>query len=224
MKTPKPNPAPQTVKILIVDDHPAVREGLSIKIAWEPGLEVCGEADDVPEALKLIATNKPDIVIVDISLKTGDGLDLIKRVRLQNKSVRMLVWSMYPESLYAERALRAGAQGYINKEQATDRIIEAIRRILAGKTYLSEPMTEKILKNANMDHHETIPGVPVEKLSDRELEAFQLFGQGLNTHEVARKMHVATKTVGTYRARIKLKLGLENIQQLIRTAANWVTK
>ncbi len=214
----------KAVKVLIVDDHPAVREGLATKLAWEAGLEVCGEADDVAEALKLFASTEPDVIIVDISLKTGNGLDLIKRIKLRNDTARILVWSMYPDSLYAERALRAGALGYINKEQATDKIIEAIRRILTGKVYLSEPMAEKILIRASRGSHEAPPGPPVESLSDRELETFQLIGQGLDTHEIARKMHVSSKTVDTYRARIKEKLGVENFHQLIQTAANWITE
>src|SRR5579863_4075647 len=193
----------KAVKVLIVDDHPAVREGLAIKLTWEAGLEVCGEADDVAEALKLFAATEPDVIVVDISLKNGNGLDLIKRLKLRDDSVRVLVWSMYPDSLYAERALRAGALGYINKEQATDKIIEAIRRVLAGKVYLSEPMAEKILMRASRGSHDAPPGPPVESLSDRELETFQLIGHGLDTHQIAQKMRVSSKTVDTYRARIK---------------------
>src|SRR5437899_1901145 len=138
----------QTVKrarILIVDDHPAVREALASRINRQPDLEVCGEAADVCKAMRLVADTKPDLAVVDISLKTDSGIDLIKRIKDRNDTVRVLVWSMHSESLYAGRALRAGARGYINKDQATDKIVEAIRRVLEGKVYLSDTMAEKML-------------------------------------------------------------------------------
>ena len=135
-------------RVLIVDDHPAVREALAIRIGRQRDLEVCGEAADMSEALRLIADARPDVAVVDISLKDGDGIDLIKRIRDRDDRVRILVWSMHSEALYAERALRAGALGYVNKEQATDTIVEAIRRVLAGKVYLSDAMTERMLHRA----------------------------------------------------------------------------
>ena len=133
-------------RILIVDDHPAVREALALRISRQPDLEVCGEAADMSEALRLVASTKPDVAVVDISLKSGNGIDLIKRIIDRNKRIRILVWSMHGESLYAERALRAGALGYINKDQATDTIVEAIRRVLAGKVWLSEATAQRMLQ------------------------------------------------------------------------------
>jgi DNA-binding NarL/FixJ family response regulator len=213
---------PKVARVLIVDDHPAVREGLAIRLTRQPGLEVCGEADDEGQALKLVATTDPDIVIVDISLKSGSGIDLIKRIRQRDDSIRMLVWSMHPDSLYAERAMRAGAMGYINKEQATDSIVEAIRQVLAGKIYLSEPISDRLLHRAVGGEPEALERSPVEALSDRELETLQFVGQGLDRHQMAQKMHVSPKTVETYLARIKDKLGLESGRQLVQFAIQWV--
>ena len=138
----------RAARVLIVDDHPAVREALAIRISTESGLKVCGEAADVPEALRLVEATDPDVAVIDIALKTGDGIDLIRRIKSRDQRIRMLVWSMYGENLYAERALRAGAMGYLDKEQATSTIIEAIRHVLGGKVYLSAAMTEKLLKRS----------------------------------------------------------------------------
>src|SRR5579871_6079740 len=135
-------------RVLIVDDHPPVREALALRIGRQPDLEVCGEAADLGEALRLVADTEPDLAVVDISLKSGNGIDLIKRIKDRNDRVRMLVWSMHSESLYAERALRAGALGYINKDQATDKIVEAIRRVLDGKVWLSETVAERLLQQS----------------------------------------------------------------------------
>lgn len=214
--------SPATARLLIVDDHPAVREGLAIRLARQADLTICGEADDIASALELVAATKPDIVIVDISLKGGNGLDLIKRLKQRDSSVRLLVWSMYPDSLYAERAMRAGAMGYINKEQATDRIVEAIQHVLAGKVYLSTPMSERVLIRAVSGDSPTFEHSPVESLSDRELECFRMIGLGQETAEIAREMHVSPKTVETYRARIKEKLRLVTGRQLLQAAIQWV--
>ncbi|MBM4072765.1 MAG: response regulator transcription factor [Planctomycetes bacterium] len=209
-------------RVLIVDDHPAVREALALRISSLPDLDVCGEAADLPTALQLVAEKKPDIAIIDISLKNGDGLDLIKRIRARAADVRMLVWSMHTESLYAERALRAGAQGYITKEQATERIVEAIRQVLAGKVYLSAAMTEMLLRRAVGDGS-GLPGrSPVESLADRELEVYRLIGKGIKTADVAQQLHLSVKTVETYRDRIREKLDLSNGTELVRHAALWL--
>jgi DNA-binding NarL/FixJ family response regulator len=208
-------------RVLIVDDHPVVREGLALWIARQPDLEVCGEAADVATALQLVAATRPDVAVIDISLKAGNGLDLIKRLRSRDDSVRMLVWSMYSESLYAERALRAGALGYVNKEHAADQILEAIRRVLAGKVYLSEPLADRLLLRAVGGGEAPAGRSPVDLLSDRELEVFRLIGQGLDTHQAAERMHVSPKTVETYRARIKEKLGLKDGAGLVRCALQW---
>ncbi len=208
-------------KIVIIDDHPSTREGLSTRIALEPDLQVCGEADDIIGGLELIKQKLPDLAIVDISLKTGNGIDLIKQVKDKFRNVRMLVWSMYDESLYAERALRAGALGYINKVNVTDTIIEAIRTVLGGEVFLSPDMSAKVLRRMVSGKHR-IDQAPVDTLSDRELETFRLIGHGLNTSDIANKMHLSPKTVETYRARIKEKIGVKYMSELTREATRWV--
>jgi DNA-binding NarL/FixJ family response regulator len=209
-------------KVLIVDDHPAVREALTIRIAAQPDLEVCGEAADVNDALRLAAANEPDVAVIDIALKTGNGIDLIKRLKARNDRFRAIVWSMYSEDLYAERALRAGAMGYITKEQATGKIIEAIRQVLAGKVYLSPAMTDKLLKRTVGAASQEPGQSPLEMLSDRELEVFRLIGQGLKTQEIAAQLHLSVKTVETYRDRIREKLGLAGGTELARSALQWM--
>lgn len=198
----------QAVRVLIVDDHPAVREALTIRCSREPDLEVCGEATDVTEALQVLDATNPDVAVIDISLKSGDGIDLIKRIKARNDSVWLLVWSMYSESLCAERALRAGALGYINKEQATDEIIVAIRRVLDGKVYLSETISENLLYRAVGKGSQRVDRSPLDTLSDRELEVLRRTGQGLKTQEIATQLHLSIKTVETYRDRIRAKLAL----------------
>jgi DNA-binding NarL/FixJ family response regulator len=212
----------EPARVLIVDDHPAVREALSIRISKVPDLVVCGEAEDEGSALQLVTSLKPDVAIIDISLKTGDGIDLIKRIKSRDDNVRMLVWSMHSESLYAERALRAGALGYITKEQATDRIVEAIRQVLDGKVYLSPAMTDKLLQRAVGDGGGSLGHSPVESLSDRELEVFRMIGRGVKTHEIAAQLHLSIKTVETYRDRIRTKLSLADGAELARYALQWV--
>jgi len=210
------------VRILIVDDHPVVREGLAMHLASQPDLEVCGEAEDVPGALALLASVRPDMAIIDISLKNGNGLDLIRRIKDRHDAVRILVWSMYPENLYAERALRAGAHGYLNKGHVTHHVLDAIRAILQGKVYVSGELADQLLRRVV---GKTAPEPsPISRLSDRELEVFQLMGQGRTTESIAERMHVSPKTVETYRARIKEKLGLSNITELIQRAAQWVVE
>jgi DNA-binding NarL/FixJ family response regulator len=209
-------------RVLIVDDHPAVREALALRIGRQPDLEVCGEAADMSEALRLVADTQPDVAVVDISLKTGNGIDLIKRIKDRNDHVRMLVWSMHSESLYAERALRAGALGYVNKDQATDRIVAAIRRVLAGKVYLSEAMAERMLQRTVGGAREEVTRSTVEALADRELEVFRLIGGGAKTAEIAERLHLSVKTVETYRDRIRRKLDLSDGTRLSHYATQWV--
>ncbi len=212
------------VQVLIVDDHPAVREALALRIGHQPDLRVCGEAADMTEALRLLGETRPDVAVVDISLKTGSGLDLIKRIKDRDDHVRILVWSMHSESLYAERALRAGALGYVTKDQATDKIIEAIRRVLEGKVYLSDPMVERMLQRSVGQKGEKPPRLAVEELADRELEVFRLIGQGVKTAEIAKRLHLSVKTVETYRDRIRQKLGLADGAELVHTATQWVVE
>jgi DNA-binding NarL/FixJ family response regulator len=211
-------------RVVIVDDHPAVREALALRIGRQPDMEVCGEAADMSEALRLVADTQPDLAVVDISLKTGNGIDLIKRLRDRNDRVRMLVWSMHSESLYAERALSAGALGYINKDQATDKIVEAIRRVLAGKVWLSETMAERMLQRAVGKRRQEPTRSPVDALADRELEVFRLIGQGVNTATIAKQLHLSVKTVETYRDRIRQKLDLENGTKLAHYASQWMMR
>ena len=209
-------------KVLIVDDHPAVREGLAIRISGQPDLKVCGEAADIGEAMQLVTNTHPDIVIIDISLKNGNGIDLIKRIKARGESIRMLVWSMYSEFLCAERALRAGAMGYINKGQATDDIIEAIRAVLDDKIYVSDKLAERVLHRSIGRSTEDLQHAPVENLSDREREVFELIGSGLNSEQMAEKINISPKTVQTYRARIKQKLRISRGSQLVQRAVKWV--
>jgi DNA-binding NarL/FixJ family response regulator len=218
----KRNQTKKRARILIVDDHPAVREALASRIGRQPDLEVCGEAADMSEALRLVADTQPDLAVIDISLKTGCGIDLIKRIKARNDSVHMLVWSMHSESLYAERALRAGALGYINKDQATDKIVEAIRRVLEGKVYLSDTMAEKMLQRAVGAGRKEPTRSPLDVLADRELEVFRLIGQGVKTAEIAERLHLSVKTVETYRDRIRQKLDLSDGTELAHYATQWV--
>jgi DNA-binding NarL/FixJ family response regulator len=214
------NPS-SVARVLIVDDHPSVREGLASRISRQPDLEVCGEAADIADALHALETSRPDVVVVDISLKTGNGIDLIKRIKIRDSSIRILAFSMYPDSLYAERALRAGALGYINKENTTGRILDAIRAVRDGEIYLSEETTKRLL-HRSIGRTDKARVSLVESLSNRELEIFELLGEGLTTNQVAARLHLSVYTVDTYRRRIRQKLSLQNAAELINAAAQWV--
>lgn len=216
------NKTKKRARILIVDDHPAVREALALRIGRQPDLEVCGEAADTTEALSLIGETRPDVAVVDISLKTGNGIDLIKRIKDRNDLVRILVWSMHSELLYAERALRAGALGYVNKDQATDTIVAAVRRVQEGKVWLSEAMAERMLQRAVGGGRQEARCSPLDALADRELEVFRLIGQGVKTVEIAERLHLSVKTVETYRDRIRQKLDLDDGTKLAHYATQWV--
>src|SRR5271165_3035596 len=218
----KRNQPKKRSRILIVDDHPAVREALAYRISRQPDLEVCGEAADIAETLRIISETHPDLAVIDISLKSGNGIDLIKRIKDRNDGVRMLVWSMHTESLYAERALRAGALGYVNKDQATDKIVEAIRRVLQGKVYLSDAMAEKMLHRAVGGGPKDVTPLPLDVLADRELEVFRLIGQGVKTAEIAERLHLSVKTIETYRDRIRQKLDLSDGTELAHYATKWM--
>jgi DNA-binding NarL/FixJ family response regulator len=209
------NPA---ARVLIVDDHPAVREALATRIATQPDLAVCGEAADLAEALQIAAATDPDVAVIDIGLKTASGIELIKRLKARNDKVRMVVWSMYSEELYAERALRAGAMAYLTKEKGSGQIIDAIREVLAGNVYLSASMTRKLLKRTVGQGPQDSGRAGMDALSDRELEVFRLIGQGLKTQEIAAQMHLSVNTVETYRDRIRAKLHLSDGLELARCA------
>ena len=210
-----------TTKVLIVDDHPAVREGLAVRISAQPDLEVCGEADDIPQALEMAKANTPDVAIIDIQLKNGNGLDLVDRLKAMDKSIRVLVWSMYRDDIYAQRALRAGALGYINKECATGRIVEAIRSVRDGKIYLAEDTAQHMLAQSCAAVGQNQPA-GVEALSDRELEVFRMIGQGLTASQIASRLHRSSHTVEAHRQAIKRKLGLKTAAELNRSAVQWM--
>ena len=210
----------QPIKILLVDDHPLVREGLVNLIRQQPDMEIAGEAANEPHALELVGRVQPDVAIVDITLENGSGIELIKSIKAIHPAVKSLVLSMHDESLYAERALRAGARGYIMKREAAKKIIEGIRCVLAGQLYVSEKiaamMAEKFVEGRTAES-----ATPVEQLSNRELEVFQLLGRGLNTRQIADHLHIGFKTVQAYNARIKEKLKLTNATELLREALRW---
>lgn len=211
----------QRRRVLIVDDHPIVREGLRALISQQPDLEVCGEAEGTTDAMELVGSSQPDIAVVDISLKDGDGLELIRRIKQSDHSVRVLVSSMHDEGLYARRSLRAGALGYVSKENAARQIVDAIRRVLEGRIYLSEKISDQLL--TQLLRLEDDPDYrSVESLSDRELEVFRCIGQGQTTREIATRLSLSVKTVETYRQRIREKLALRNGAELARRASQWV--
>jgi DNA-binding NarL/FixJ family response regulator len=213
---------PHAAKVLIVDDHPAVREALAMRIAASPDLDVCGEASNLIDALKLVEETHPDLAVIDVSLAGGDGLDLIKRIKARDLDVKMLVWSMHSETLFAQRALRAGAAGYISKEQATSQIVEALRNVLAGKIHLSPAMTETLLRRAASPGGDGLNRSPIDLLSDREIEVLRLIGQGQKTVAIAQKLSLSVKTVETYRDRIRHKLNLTDGNTLLLYAMQWV--
>jgi DNA-binding NarL/FixJ family response regulator len=205
-------------RILIVDDHPLVRAGLAQLIGDCPDLEVCAEAADMAEALKQIDSTNPDLAIIDLSLAGGSGLDLIEHIKSRNGNILMLVASMHDEMLYAERVLAAGARGYINKQEAQESIIRAIRQVLSGKVYLSEAMTERMLSgmvDAGPEKRD------IDSLSNRELQVFELIGQGVPSGQIASQLNLSIKTIETHQAHIKQKLGLGSAHELNQRAIRW---
>lgn len=211
----------QKCKIFIVDDHPIVRKGLTQLINQENDLTVCGEADSAYSALEALKKIKPDLAIIDISLQGVDGIELMKTMKTRYNGLPVLVVSIHDESIFAERALRAGARGYIMKQEAIEKIMEAIRKVLKGDLYISERVSENIVKRF-IDGKAEISSSPVEVLSDRELEVFQLIGQGYGTSQIAGELHLSVKTVESYRANIKEKLKLKNAAELMKHAVHWV--
>ena len=207
-------------RILVVDDHPIVRRGLRELVADEADLEICGEAEDVTQALQQIGAARPDVVIVDLTLKSGHGLELIQKIKARYDHIKMLVSSMHDESLFAERALRAGAAGYISKQESPEKIIDAMRCVLRGEIYLSSRMSNRLLHRLSAG--EPLEKNPIENLSDRELEVFEMIGRGLGTRQISRELELSHKTVETYREKIKSKLNLKNSAELTRHATQWV--
>jgi DNA-binding NarL/FixJ family response regulator len=208
---------PKKKTVFIVDDHPLLRQGLALLVNRERDLAVCGEAEEAQTAMKEIPLKKPDILIADISLNGPDGLDLLKSLRMLYPNLPVLILSMHDESIYAERALRARANGYIMKQEATEKVLVAVRRILGGEIYLSDRMANKLL-------HQYVSGASADvnsrlsALSDRELEVFRLIGEGRGTRQIAEKLHLSIKTVETYQAHIKEKLSLQSGRELVQHA------
>lgn len=207
-------------KLVLIDDHPLVREWLTNLIHQQPDLMVCGEAESAPAAMEVIAASKPDVAIVDISLKDSSGIELIKDIKAAHPRVAVIVLSMHDERLYAERALRAGARGYIMKRETTKKVIACIRHVLEGKLYVSDQLAS-LLAEKFVDGSAMAVQFPVEQLSDRELEVFQMLGEGQETRQIAESLHVSMKTVQAYCARIKEKLKLANATELLREAVRW---
>jgi DNA-binding NarL/FixJ family response regulator len=205
--------------IFVVDDHPMLVLGLREIIDQEVDLNFCGHAATSSKAISAIQEVKPDLAIVDISLKQGTGLELIKQLKALDPDLRLLVCSMHDETLYGERALRAGAQGYINKEEASERVVEAIRCVLSGRIFLSERMSDRLLQRA-AGHPQVEPTIE-DRLTDRELEVFELLGRGLTTREIAENLRLSVKTIEAHRQKIKIKLGLENSNELVQHAVQW---
>lgn len=208
-------------RVFVVDDHPIVRQGLAQMINQEADLRVCGEAEDAPSALQAIGRVKPDVIIIDVSLHGPDGIDLLKSLRARGEPAPVVILSMHDESLYAERALRAGAKAYLMKQEATEKVLVAIRRVLAGDIYVSERMASKLLRQFVTSASPT-SAAPVDLLSDRELEVYGMIGRGRSTRQIADALHLSSKTVDSYRAHIKEKLGFGNATELVRHAVQWV--
>ncbi len=209
----------QCRNVLIVDDHPIVRQGLSQLINAEGDLEVCGDAASVKEALDLLGTAEPDVVILDLSLPDSDGLELLKQIRKETRHLPVLVLSMHDESMYAERLLSAGANGYIMKQAAADQLLIALRRVLAGGVYVSEGLGSFMIERISGDGRRASAN-PIERLSNRELQVLNLIGQGRTTREVAETLNLSVKTVESHRQRIKKKLNLQTSAQLVKFAVS----
>ncbi len=219
-KTPCQAQSP-IARILVVEDHPIVREGYSQLIGTQTDLEVCAFASSEQEAIEQIKATHPDLAVIDLTLKDSHGMELIKQVAIRFPKIRMLVISAHDENVFAERAVDAGALGYINKQQATEQLIEGIRRVLQGEFYLSEATTKRILERRLHRHPNDAPS-PIAQLSDRELEVFEYIGHGMATRQIATKMHVSPKTVERYRENIKAKLKLASATELVQRATQWI--
>jgi DNA-binding NarL/FixJ family response regulator len=207
-------------RVLLVDDHPLVRRGVADVIAHEGDLEICGEAADVAEAMREVERTQPDLVLVDLALKSGHGLELIEKLKARNPKVKTLVSSMHDETLFAERVLQAGAMGYITKQEPPEMLVRAVRQVLRGEVYLSPRMTSRLL-------HRVAGGSPlredpIQGLSNREIEVYEMIGQGLTVQQIAVRLHLSPKTVETHREKIKQKLSLKSSAELGRRAIQWV--
>ena len=220
--TPPPSPAGAArQRVYLVEDHPVVRDGLAQLINEEDDLVICGAAADAPTALREIQDAAPDVAVVDLLLGEADGLELVRTLKARLPRMPTLVLSMYNESLYAERALRAGSRGYIMKEEAIEQVLVAIRRALAGEIFLSDRMKSKMIQQMASGRGKVVAS-PIEQLTDRELEVFRLIGEGCSTRQIAGQLHLSIRTVEAYREYIKAKLGLKNATELVQHAFHWV--
>ena len=210
-------------KIVVIDDHPVLLEGLMQLLCNQPDLECTGTADNTADAKHLVAQSAPDLMILDLRLKSGDALDLIKSLRVEHPDLKVLVLSQYDEVLFAERVLRAGASGYIMKENATDEILNAVRRVLAGDIYFSQRIGATFIRRS-LEKKPAFSRIGVERLSDRELQVFQLIAGSFSTREIAEQFHLSVKTVETHREHIKSKLGLESAAELNEFARTWANE
>lgn len=208
-------------RVLIVDDHPVVRRGLAELIGDDPDLEVCGQAAGVAEALRLVESTSPDLIVVDITLKDGSGLNLMRQVKAERPSIKLLAASMHDEGLFARRAFNAGAAGYIGKGQALHEVRTAIHQVLQGNVYMSAQLAQSMMQNPLMDQ-QPLGRLPVDSLSDRELEVFKLIGEGMGTRQIAERLHLSHKTIETHRDNIKKKLNVETGPELVRHAMRWI--
>ena len=215
----KKSAASSKIRVFLVDDHPIVRRGFQLLLGMERDLMVCGEADSGPAALQKILSLEPDVAIVDLSLKASSGLELIKQIRAQSLKIKVLVFTMRDEGIYAERALRAGADGYITKEEGTEKAIQAVRMLMEGKRYLSDKMADRMM-DALTGNTPSGEGA-IHSLSDRELEVLELIGNGLGSREIAEKLHLSIKTIESHREHLKAKLGLSRATELVSYAFNW---
>jgi DNA-binding NarL/FixJ family response regulator len=207
-----------TIRVLLVDDHPIVRYGFARLLAGEADIVVCGEAVDARAAIEALAT-EPDVAVIDISLGASSGIDLIRELKERRASLQVLVVSMHDELLYAERALRAGAAGYVMKHEATDKMVRAIRAVAVGGTFVSEAVSSRLVQRVATGG--AAAGSPLDALTDRELHVLQLLGRGLGTRAIAEELHVSIKTIETYRARLKDKMKLRTGTELVRFAVKW---
>ncbi len=208
------------IRVLIVDDHPAIREALKETIGTKMGIDLCGEAGTASEAMRAVEQAKPDVAIVDISLEDAHGLDLVQNIRVQFPEVHVIVFSMYDEDVYAERAIRAGASGYLMKSEPTHKVIEAVRWVTRGEVYLSHRMASRILSKVARGQSSR-PSFAVDEFTDREMAVFQMLGEGYTIEEITDRLNLSRKTVETYRRRAKEKLGFDSVSELLQFAVQW---
>jgi DNA-binding NarL/FixJ family response regulator len=222
LQEPVKTPMPGAVhRLLIVDDHPVYRHGIRQLLVQVPGVTICGEAGNSQRALEVMRQSKPDIVLADVSMPGSNGIELIKMMLTEEPRLKVLVVSMHEESVYALRALRAGAKGYVMKQQAMEIVVDALRKVMEGGIYVSPQFSDRLVFRAIQGSDSDL-GSPVDSLSDRELEVLQLFGKGASTRDIAERLHLSVKTIETHRAHIKEKLGFKTAEEMTKFAEEWV--